>query len=132
MTGAADRLRQAAALVDAGQPVDADLGNWLVDWLTEQRSAERRRANRDRHIVSLRVQYYGDLSAWAAAVAIAADAKSYTATSWVRDRDAETTPTRLTGTPRAALWKALRTGIDVPTTPRRIYDILQTTCADAS
>ena len=146
MTSTIDDLREVARCCLSGEPLDANLSEWLgealqaflehacgtvddalglkfpqggVPWWREEAIGKRDAALRE--MVS---GYFADYSLAATARAIGIVANRYAASSWRFDRDRDEMPARYRGTQMELVWRAFKSGAAMPIGERQLRNIL--------
>ncbi len=139
-------LRDIARLCLAGEPLDDELSRWLgtslEDFLTQQcRSIDEALGlrfpqggipwwreegirERDAALRELGESIRDDLSPCAKARQIATLSTRYAASAWRFDQDRHDMPGHYTGTPKAFLWRAFKSGATMPIGERQLRNIL--------
>ena len=141
-----DKLRQVMDRCLDGKPLDGDLADWLgkaIDgYLTRQyRTFEeafglifprggipwwREEANRTRDAAlrSFAETFLGEKSLGLQAQEIRSASTRYGASVWRFDQENEEMPARYAGTPKECLWRAFKSGAQMPIGERQLQNIL--------
>lgn len=85
---------------------------------------ERAIRQRDAALRALSREFFGDISVYSRAKAIAEISERYQTTCWPRDRLLDEMPERYCGTPKEHLWRAFRSDAKMPVSERRLRTLL--------
>jgi len=145
-TTPADRLEEIARCCLEGEPLDRRHSNWLANAINSYLDKttlsleealglrygrggvpwwrERAIRERDAALRSLADSYFADLSICQRSRQIETLARRYGASAWLRDRKSQEMPSGYPGTAREWLWRAFKSGAQMPLSERQVRNIV--------